>query len=371
MKNTITKKLNFFSLFTYCVFLSSIFFSSCSSVKENNISENSIQNEKYEKFCTQTDEYLLGTNFSGSILVAKGDEIIFAKPYGVCDKNLPDSQPITLNTTFEIGSVSKQITAAAIMQLVQKKKLSLDDRISKFFPEYVHGDKISVRMLLNMRSGLTDHINEADEFFPQEVFSTIHKKQIANEPFEENFVLKYFYDAPLLANPNSTYFYCNTNYYLLAKIVEIVTKQPYHEYLQKHIFEKCKMTNTNTDFQNTTAKGYDFRNRYYSLPHDFATGCGDINSTVIDLYKWNMQLAKGKIINKKSLKQMLDTEAYGFGVYVKEDKIFHSGITNVFNSYNLYSFKNQLSIIVLANKPIAQCNATFVANRLEKMFYED
>ena len=371
MKNTITKKLKIFSLFTYCVFLSSIFFSSCSSVKENNISENSIQNEKYEKFCTKTDEYLLGTNFSGTILVAKGDEIVFAKPYGVCDKNLPDSQPITLNTTFEIGSVSKQITAAAVMQLVQKKKLSLDDRISKFFPEYVHGDKISVRMLLNMRSGLTDHINEADEFFPQEVFSTIHKKQIANEPFEENFVLKYFYDAPLLANPNSTYFYCNTNYYLLAKIVEIVTKQPYHEYLQKHIFEKCKMTNTNTDFQNTTAKGYDFRNRYYSLPHDFATGCGDINSTVIDLYKWNMQLAKGKIINKKSLKQMFDTEAYGFGVYVKEDKIFHSGITNVFNSYNLYSFKNQLSIIVLANKPIAQCNATFVANRLEKMFYED
>ena len=371
MKNTITKKLNFFSLFTYCVFLSSIFFSSCSSVKENNISENFIQNEKYEKFCTQTDEYLLGTNFSGSILVAKGDEIVFAKGYGVCDKNLLDSQPITLNTTFEIGSVSKQITAAAVMQLVQKKKLSLDDRISKFFPEYVHGDKISVRMLLNMRSGLTDHINEADEFFPQEVFSTIHKKQIANEPFEENFVLKYFYDAPLLANPNSTYFYCNTNYYLLAKIVEIVTKQPYHEYLQKHIFEKCKMTNTNTDFQNTTAKGYDFRNRYYSLPHDFATGCGDINSTVIDLYKWNMQLAKGKIINKKSLKQMLDTEAYGFGVYVKEDKIFHSGITNVFNSYNLYSFKNQLSIIVLANKPVAQCNATFVANKLEKMFYEN
>lgn len=371
MKNTITKKLKFFSLFTYCVFLSSIFFSSCSSVKENNISENSIQNEKYEKFCTQTDEYLLDTNFSGTILVAKGDEIVFAKGYGFCDKNLPDSQPITLNTTFEIGSVSKQITATAVMQLVQKKKLSLDDRISKFFPEYVHGDKISVRMLLNMRSGLTDHINEADEFFPQEVFSTIHKKQIANEPFEENFVLKYFYDAPLLANPNSTYFYCNTNYYLLAKIVEIVTKQPYHEYLQKHIFEKCKMTNTNTDFQNTTAKGYDFRNRYYSLPHDFATGCGDINSTVIDLYKWNMQLAKGKIINKKSLKQMLDTEAYGFGVYVKEDKIFHSGITNVFNSYNLYSFKNQLSIIVLANKPIAQCNATFVANRLEKMFYED
>lgn len=371
MKNTIPKNRKICSLLANCVFLSTIIFSSCSSEKGTKIPESSIQNGKYEKFCTQTDEYLLGTNFSGSILVAKGDEIVFAKGYGVCDKNLPDSQPITLNTTFEIGSVSKQITAAAVMQLVQKKKLSLDDKISKFFPDYIHGDKISVRMLLNMRSGLTDHINEADEFFPQEVFSKIHKQQVANEPFEENFVLKYFYEAPLMANPDTTYFYCNTNYYLLAKIVEIVTKQPYHEYLQKHIFEKCKMTNTNTDFQNTTAKGYDFRNRYYSLPHDFATGCGDVNSTVLDLYKWNLQLAKGKIISKKSLRQMLDTEAYGFGVYVKEGKIFHSGITNVFNSYNLYSFKNQLSIIVLANKPVAQCNATFVANRIETFFYDN
>lgn len=371
MKDTITKNRIIFSLLTNCVFLSTIFFSSCSSEKGLKLPENSIQNEKYEKFCAQADEYLFDTSFSGAILVAKGDEIVFAKGYGVCDKNVPDSQPITLNTTFEIGSVSKQITAAAVMQLVQKKKLSLDDKISKFFPNYVYGDKISIRMLLNMRSGLTDHINESDDFFPQEVFSKIHKKQVANEPFEENFVLKYFYDAPLMANPDSTYFYCNTNYYLLAKIVEIVSKQPYHDYLEKNIFEKCKMTDTNTDFQNTTAKGYDFRNRYYSLPHDFATGCGDINSSVLDLYKWNKQFTKGKIINKKSLKQMFDTEAYGFGVYVKEDKIFHSGITNVFNSYNLYSFKNQLSIIVLANKPIAQCNATFVANKLEKIFYDN
>lgn len=344
------------------------FYPSCSSVKEKDLSENSIWNEKYEDFCNQADAYLRDADFSGSILVAKGDEIVFAKGYGVCDKNIADSQPISLKTTFEIGSVSKQITAAAVMQLVQKKKLSLDDKISKFFPEYVYGDKITVKMLLNMRSGLTDHINEADDFFPQEVFPLIQKKQIANEPFEENFVLKYFYDAPLLANPDSTYFYCNTNYYLLAKIVEKVSRQPYHEYLQKHIFEKCGMTDTNTDFQNTLAKGYDFKNRYYSLPHDFATGCGDVNSTVLDLFKWNTLLANGKIINKKSLKQMLDTEAYGFGVYVKDGKIFHSGITNVFNSYNLYSFKNQLSIIVLANKPIAQCNATFVANKIEKMF---
>lgn len=65
---------------------------------------------------------------------------------------------------------------------------------------------------------------------------------------------------------------------------------------------------------------------------------------------------------------MLDTESYGFGVYVKENKMFHSGITNVFNSYNSYSFDEKLSIIVLVNKPVAQCNATFVANKIEKLY---
>ena len=151
MKNTIPKNRKICSLLANCVFLSTIIFSSCSSEKETKIFEGSIQNEKYEKFCTQTDEYLLGTNFSGTILVAKGDEIVFAKPYGVCDKNLLDSKPITLNTTFEIGSVSKQITAAAVMQLVQKKKLSLDDKISKFFFVFFNGDKISVRIFLIWR----------------------------------------------------------------------------------------------------------------------------------------------------------------------------------------------------------------------------
>ena len=67
---------------------------------------------------------------------------------------------------------------------------------------------------------------------------------------------------------------------------------------------------------------------------------------------------------------MLDTESYGFGVYVKENKIFHTGITNVFNSYDSYSFDTGISIIVLVNKPVAQCNATFIANKIEKISSE-
>lgn len=347
-----------------------VIFSSCSSVKNKNWSESCIINEKYSDFCTEIDNYLLENKFEGVVLVGKGKNIIFAKGYGVCDKNDKNSSPININSTFEIGSISKQITAAAIMQLVQKKKISLNDKLSKYFPEYKYGDDITIKMLLNMRSGLTDHINDAEDFFPPEIYSIIRKKQIVNDAFEEDFVLNYFYDAPLLATPDSTYFYCNTNYYLLAQIVQKVSGKKYHQYIKDNIFDKCGMFNTNTDFQNTDTKGYDFKNRYYSIPYDFAKGCGDINSCATDLFKWNVQFADGKIVNKKSLKQMLDTESYGFGVYVKENKIFHTGITNVFNSYDSYSFDTGISIIVLVNKPVAQCNATFIANKIEKISSE-
>lgn len=361
MKNLRIKEIIFvFSL------LSAIF-SSCYSIKNENWTETFIFDEKYYDFCEQVDSWLLKNNFEGAVLAGKGEKIIFAKGYGLCDKNDENSPPIDINSTFETGSISKQITAAAVMQLVQKKKISLDDKISKYFPDYKYGDQITVRMLLNMRSGLTDFINADEDFFPPEIFAEIRKKQIANEPFEEDFVLKYFYDAPLLTKPNGTYFYCNTNYYLLAQIIQQVSCQPYCQYVKKNIIDKCGMKNTNLDFQKTDAKGYDFKNRYYSIPNEFAKGCSDVNSCVTDLFKWNAQFAGGKVIRKKSLKQMLDTESYGFGVYVKENKMFHAGVTNVFNSYDSYSFESGLSIIVLTNRPIAKCNATFIARKIEEM----
>lgn len=365
LKKQTMKKLHIKKIIFGFSFLS-VFFLSCSSVKKENWTEPFIINKEYSDFCTQTDNYLLESNFEGAVLVGKGQKIIFAKGYGLCDKKDENSAQISINDTFEIGSISKQITAAAIMQLVQKKKISLDDKISKYFPNYKYGEQITVRMLLNMRSGLTDYINDAEDFFPPEIYAEIRKKQVKNEPFEEDFVLKYFYDAPLLTKPNSTYFYCNTNYYLLAQIVQQVSGQPYHQYAKKNVIDKCGMRNTNIDFQKTNTKGYDFKNRYYSIPYDFSKGCCDVNSCVTDLFKRNVQFANGKIISKKSLKQMIDTESYGFGVYVKENKMFHTGITNVFNSYNSYSFENKLSVIVLVNKPVAQCNATFIAHKLEK-----
>jgi len=345
-------------------------FISCSSIKKETWNVDSIYNAKYLQFCIDADNYLNETGFQGAVLVGHGDKIAFANGFGFCDDKPKPSEYdlIGINDTFEIGSISKQMTAAAVMQLVEKRKLSVKDKVSKFFPDFEAGEKITVEMLLNMRSGLVDHINSADDFFPKNIYRRIEVKQLACEPVEENLVLEYLNNAPLLAEPDSTYFYCNTNYFLLARIIEKVSGMSFSDYMQKNIFDRCGMTHTNMEFQKTDTRGYDYKGRYYSIPASLALGCGDVNSSVTDLFKWNVLFTNGKVVKKKTFKKMIDSESYGYGVYCHEGSIFHTGVTNVFNSYDGFYFDDKLSIIVLSNCPAAKVNTTMVARNLRKMW---
>ena len=352
----------------FLFFTSLIILTSCSSIKKRSWNDEVIIDKKYRDYAERADSYLQESGFQGAVLVGRGDKIVFARGYGVCDVKAPEKVPIGINTTFEAGSITKQMTAAAAMQLVQAGKLATSDKVSKFFPDFEAGENITVEMLLNMRSGLTDHINSADDFFPKNVYRRIELKQMACEPVEEKIVLEYLNSAPLLAEPDSTYFYCNTNYYLLALIIEQVSGMSYYDYMQKNIFSRCGMRNTNLEFQNTDTRGYDYKGRYYSIPASLALGCGDVNSSVTDLFKWNVLFTGGKIVKKKTFKKMIDSESYGYGVYCHEGSIFHTGITNVFNSYDGYYFDDKLSIIVLSNCPAAKVNTTTVARNLQKMW---
>ena len=359
----------FFFTTSFFIFL----FTSCNSIKNRSWNDEVIVDKKYREFAESADGYLKTAGFKGAVLVGRGKKIVFAKGYGVCDEKAeaPGDFPIGINSTFEAGSISKQMTAAAVMQLVQAGKLAVDDKVSKFFPDFEAGEKITIEMLLNMRSGLTDHINAADDFFPKNVYRRIEVKQMACEPVEENIVLEYLNEAPLLTEPDSTYFYCNTNYFLLARIVEQVSGMSFSEYMQKNIFERCGMRYTNLEFQKTDTRGYDYKGRYYSIPASLAVGCGDVNSCVTDLFKWNVLFTGGKVVKKKTFKKMVDSESYGYGVYCHEGSIFHTGVTNVFNSYDGFYFDDKLSIIVLSNCPAAKVNTTTVARNLQKMWTEE
>ena len=357
------------AVFHFFFFMTSlIILTSCSSIKKRTWNDEVIIDKKYRDFAERADTYLQESGFQGAVLVGRGEKIVFARGYGVCDVKAPEKVPIGINTTFEAGSITKQMTAAAVMQLVQAGKLATSDKLSKFFPDFEAGENITVEMLLNMRSGLTDHINSADDFFPKNVYRRIELKQMACEPVEERIVLEYLNSAPLLAEPDSTYFYCNTNYYLLALIIEQVSGMTYYDYMQKNIFSRCGMRNTNLEFQKTDTRGYDYKDRYYSIPASLALGCGDVNSSVTDLFKWNVLFTGGKLVKKKTFKKMIDSESYGYGVYCHEGSIFHTGITNVFNSYDGYYFDDKLSVIVLSNCPAAKVNTTTVARKLQKLW---
>ena len=348
--------------------LLSFFFISCKS--KDIFDSEEIVSRAYQKEVTGIENYLEENKFEGSVLVAKNKDIILAKGYGPLDKKSPEKGDIKINTTFEIGSISKQMTAAAIMQLAEKKKLGLDDKISRWFPDFKYGNDITVEMLLNMHSGLTDCLNAPYEFFPTKVAAKIENATVRNEPVEPEIILKYLNDAPLFIDPGTEYFYCNTNYYLLAKILEQVTGQTFREYMQKNIFTPCDMRNTNMDFQNTDTRGYDWKNRYYSIPDGYSTGYGDINSSVVDLYKWTLAFVNGRVVRKKTFKKMIDTESYGYGVNVQNGEIFHGGATNVFNSFASYHPDTKITIIILINRPQNEKYAATFARGIYKTMQE-
>jgi len=341
-------------LLPYILILSAFLFSACGN--------------DYSEFCSQAEEYLSTSKFQGTVLVARGKKIIYEKGFGPEDEKSKKSADNSAETVYEIGSITKQMTAAAIMQQVEKGRLSLDDTLENFFPEYEHSSEITVRMLLNMRSGLLDHINGPDEFFGTKVARQIAKKEQNGKPVDRYQVLESLYKAPLLCKPDMTYFYSNTNYYLLALILEQVTGESYEDYMQEHIFKPAGMNTANTDFQNTTAKGY-LGKKYISIPKNLALGCGDVNCSAADLLNWNLAFTGKKIVSKESFETMKDSDSYGFGVYVTEDSLLHSGVTHVFNSYNEFFLKDRISLIVLSNKPQSQLNTTITAGKLKKMLF--
>ena len=346
-----------------------LLFSACSSKSVKiDFTQDEIIDYSYSPLIKAFENYLNESNFQGAVLFANKKTVIFAKGFGPCDSKAAEKTPITINSTFEIGSITKQITAAAIMQLAENQKLSVNETLEKYFPSFPYNQEITIEMLLNMRSGLTDCLNSTASFFPEKIAKQIEANTIANKPIEKEIILKYLDSAPLFLEPGSNYFYCNTNYYLLAKIIEQVTGLSYDDYVQQNIFTPCKMSATNTIFQKTDTRGYDWKGRYYSIPDEFSSGYGNINSSVVDLYKWTKAFTGGKVVKKKTLRQMIDTESYGYGINYQNGEMFHAGITSVFNSMCLYYPQEKITIIVLINKPVYTQNAATISRELYNIY---
>jgi len=303
-----------------------------------------------------------GATPGAMVMVIHDGKVIYQKGYGLA--NVEQKIPCTTSTNFRLASVSKQFTATSILILAQQKKLSLDDPITKFFPEFpAYGNEITVRHLLTHRSGLIDY----EDLIPDATTIQVSDRNALNLVRQQN---KTYFE------PGSDFRYSNTGYALLSLIVESVSGTPYAEFLKRNIFSPLQMTNTiayeaGISKVENRAYGYALENGQF-VPSDQSLtsavlGDGGIYSSVNDLFKWDQSLYTDKILSSQMLKQAytvaspktdLPNAGYGFGWYVSKhretDLIFHRGHTCGFTNLIERYPEKKFTVIILTNRRDAE-----------------
>lgn len=306
--------------------------------------------------------------FSGSVLVVQKGKVLLSKGYGMANYEL--DVPNTPKTKFRLGSVSKQFTAAAILQLQERGLLNVHDALSKFIPDYPHGDSITVHQLLNHTSGVADFTSMMG-----------YKASMRNATTLEE-TIAIFKKEPLDFTPGTEYSYSNSNYVLLSYIIEKVSGETYAHYIRTHIFEPLGMTDSGydnaDDLIKNRASGYrtegdGFANASF-IDMMIPAGAGGLYSTTEDMYKWDRALYTEKVLKKQSLDAMftpgLDHYGYGWAILDKPRKmITHSGGINGFVS-NIARFPDDdVCIIVLGNSEDAE--SVNITNRLTAILFDN
>jgi CubicO group peptidase (beta-lactamase class C family) len=299
------------------------------------------------RFDSASREY----RFNGVVFIAQKGKVLLNKGYGwrdVKSKTLLDS-----STIFQIGSVTKQFTATIILKLQEEGKLSVHDPLSKFFPDYSGGDKITIYHLLTHTSGIPDYTKNISPFM------FLVKKSISHQH-----ILNIFKDKQLDCEPGTAFHYSSSNYYLLGLIIEKITGKPYEQVVHETIFNPLQMTHSGFDFRNLSspfkATGYSvFYNGRQTEARDMDStvtyAAGGIYSTVGDLYKWIKAVSGTWLLTSASWQQAFTPYkgCYGFGwaidtLYGKK-YIAHTGVTANFGSLILYYPDEDISIILLSN----------------------
>ena len=326
-----------------------------------------------------------------AILVLQGNNILFDKGYGLArleqdsltrrkigflqslaKNNFPESDFIDGNTHFNIASVSKQFTAVAVLQLVQEGKISLEDPVSQYFPEFESKiwDEIHIKHLLSHSSGIpdvrADILTREERVFGDEDLSVEYMKTLDHRNFA----------------PGTAYEYINPTYTLMGFLVERVSGEPFTEYVQKHIFSPAGMDNTyyfDRDNQRPdAAHGYVYDNGWqeYDFGEEtfFATRPdGGIYTTTHEFVKWETALREGKVLDPDLLVQAMTEHTqvsyspwsdyqnrpntwYGYGWFIEpalEDaprRVYHTGDNGGFMIMAARYPEQDLLILIFANR---------------------
>ncbi len=299
-----------------------------------------------------------GQTSGAAVLVARDGQVLFSKAYGFA--SLEHHVPVTPETKFRIGSITKQFTAAAILRLQEQGKLSVNDSLGKFIVDYPRGQEVTVHHLLTHTSGIHSYTSKAD--FLQSVTVPVKPAEL----------IQSFKKDPFDFDPGTKWFYNNSGYFLLGSIIEKVSGQSYAGYLKAQFFDPLGMKDTgvhdSTAILQHEAMGYSYDSNVLKKAPNWdmsrAGGAGALYSTIKDLYLWNEALFAGKVLGEAALKaawtpvktggqQQPPEEGYGYGWGIGKLRglpaIAHGGGLQGFLSHLARYPAEKLTVVILAN----------------------
>ena len=313
----------------------------------------SVQAAKLEK---QLDDYLTAAHdiwkFHGAALVATDCKVILKRAYGMA--NIELGVPNTPEMKFQIGSITKQFTAAAVLKLEEKALLSTSDPITKHLPDYPaeNGDRITIHHLLSHTSGIPNYTN----------MPGVMENAALASPVEE--LIAIFKDEPLDFEPGEKYRYSNSNYIVLGAIIEKVSGQTYEDCLQENVFGPLGMDNSGYDHRDRIMKnraaGYSQNEEgeltnaefvHMSTPY----AAGALYSTVGDMFIWDQALYTDRLLSQSSRQKMFTPNKgdYGYGWVIRESSgrkcIRHNGgIPGFYTTIDRW-VDEKVTVVVLSN----------------------
>lgn len=286
-----------------------------------------------------------------SVSIGKAGTVLYSQGYGYAD--LKSCRPALASTEFQIGSVTKQFTAAAILQLQTAGRLSIDASLGDLLPDFPFDRRITVRMLLNHTTGLSDYIS-----FPSA--TTWASSGVAKQT-----VLTQIAQAPLLFTPGAAYSYSNSNYFVLGAIVEAVSSTSYSDYLTKNVLEAAGLSHTSY-LQPLSAAAPSGNGTVWDP--SFTYSAGALWSNVDDLVTWNAALLSGKIIPPALLTTMVTPPAsvpifggtspsiYAMGWILQSAAghpyVSHDGQTGSYSAFNGLFLDDGFSVSIMTNVAI-------------------
>ena len=316
--------------------------------------------KKSGEIISQFDKIVEAKNFNGTIYMKLGNDFEYLSSKGAANSNKHIDNSI--NTRFYIGGITKQFTAAAVLMLSEKKKLSLDDTLDKYFPDYEAGGKVTVKQLLNMTSGINTYVLHNDITTPSNyLIGDLDEKVKEDNSAKENkeLILDWIFSQKLIFAPGTKFDESESNYFLLGEIIEQASGMSYTDYLKTAMFAPLGMGSSNFEPDEKMALAYDKAANTKSLNYK---GVGysafGMISSVSDLLKWTDGLLNNQVLAPASFKLMFSNQvsgikdnkiSYGFGVKMNGNTAFINGKYDAFGSILSYNTDKSEIFVSLTN----------------------